>query len=193
MAREDTLSWISDHVLPHEPLARHWLRRFRADGMEADDVVQEAYARLATLSTAAHVQSGKAYFMMTVRNLALEHLRRQKLVRIEALAEIRDMNIADDRPSIEDEISGREQLTLVKKLIDGLPDRCRAILRLRKIEGLSQREAADRLGVTENVVEKQTAIGLKAVLKQLADRGLEDVLPSKGLASRDKKRRGGNR
>lgn len=192
MADNDIASWISIHVLPYEHIARNWLRRIDAEGVDPDDIVQEAYAHLARLKGVSHIQSGRAYFMMTVRNLAFEHLRRQKLVRIDAMAEIDGLAIIDDRPSIEAELSGRQLLVLVGALIDRLPDRCRAVLKLRKVEGLSQKETAERLGITENVVEKQTAIGLREVLRQLAERGLEDAISSGRSTFRDQKRRSGD-
>jgi RNA polymerase sigma-70 factor (ECF subfamily) len=39
---------------------------------------------------------------------------------------------------------------------------------LRRIEGLSQRQTAERLGVTENVVEKEVARGLRIIMAELA-------------------------
>jgi RNA polymerase sigma-70 factor (ECF subfamily) len=190
--RDEVLSWVSACVLPHERFARLWLRRIRVEGLDEDDIVQEAYARLIGLTNTAHIRSGRAYFMMTVRNLAWEHVRRQKLVRIEMMAEVESLSIIDDEPSAEDWLSGRQQLTLVKSLIEGLPDRCRDVFKLRKIEGLSQREAAAKLGITENIVEKQIAIGLKEVLRQLAERGLDEVIPSAGNRVGQKRKRHGN-
>ncbi|EHN76805.1 RNA polymerase sigma-24 factor, partial [Streptomyces coelicoflavus ZG0656] len=49
-----------------------------------------------------------------------------------------------------------------------LPDRCRRIFEMRRILGLSQREIARQLGVSENVVENEAARGLKAILAALA-------------------------
>jgi len=50
-----------------------------------------------------------------------------------------------------------------------LPDRCRRIFEMRKIEGLPQREIARRMGVTENVVENESVRGLRAILAALAE------------------------
>jgi RNA polymerase sigma-70 factor (ECF subfamily) len=49
-------------------------------------------------------------------------------------------------------------------MIDTLPPRCREVVRLRRIEGLSQRETAERLGLSENVVEKEIRRGEQAVM-----------------------------
>jgi RNA polymerase sigma-70 factor (ECF subfamily) len=49
-------------------------------------------------------------------------------------------------------------------LIAALPERCRRIVEMRKIEGVSQRDIAKALGVTESVVENQVNLGVKAVM-----------------------------
>jgi RNA polymerase sigma-70 factor (ECF subfamily) len=65
-------------------------------------------------------------------------------------------------------VGAREQLRLVQRLIDNLPARCRGVFLLRRIEGLSQRQTAERLGVSENVVEKEVARGLRLIMDELA-------------------------
>src|SRR3546814_14642621 len=47
-------------------------------------------------------------------------------------------------------------------LIDGLPERRRRIVRMRKNEGLSQREIAERLDVSESIVENEVFRGVQA-------------------------------
>ena len=51
---------------------------------------------------------------------------------------------------------------------DRLPARCREVVWLRRVEELSQREVAERLGITEKTVEKHIAKGMRL----LADRFL---------------------
>ena len=48
--------------------------------------------------------------------------------------------------------------------LDRLPPRCREVVRLRKIEGLSTRETAERLGVGIDTVEQQTVHGMRALV-----------------------------
>ena len=63
----------------------------------------------------------------------------------------------------------RQELEQVRRLIAGLPDRCRRIVELRKIDGLSQRDIASRLGVSESIVENDAAKGLRLILQALRD------------------------
>ncbi len=68
---------------------------------------------------------------------------------------------------------------LVGKLIAGLPERCRRVFELRRVHGLPQRDVAEQLGLTENVVEQQSIRGLRLILKALAEAGAEDIVPSR--------------
>lgn len=164
-----SLDWISQEILPYEGEVRRWARRAAPPELDVNDVIQEAYSRIARMGDPASVRSGRAYFFTVARNIVREHFRRERVVRIEPLAEMDQLNILDDEPSAERAFAARQQFRLVWRLIDQLPDRCRGIFLLRKVEGLSQREIAERVGVSENVVEKQIALGLKRLLKLMAE------------------------
>jgi RNA polymerase sigma-70 factor (ECF subfamily) len=58
-------------------------------------------------------------------------------------------------------VARAEEIELLTHAIQSLPDRCRQVLTLRKIYGMSQREIATRLGIAEHTVEAQGAIGVR--------------------------------
>ncbi len=189
--RARVLAWLGNDVLPHEAEVRLWLRKSMLARGEVDDVIQEAYCRLAGLEDVRHIGNARAYFFKTARNVVFEQMRRARVVRIETVTEIEALNIAIDEPSPEHIIGARRELARVKRLIDALPDLRRRILRMRKIDGLPQREIARRLGVTENVVENEAVRGLRAILKALAE-GEVAMSPSEKIAGehdRSRKRR----
>lgn len=161
--------WISREILPHEAEVRRWLVRATPRGLDPSDVIQEAYSRIARFKSDTPVQSGRAYFYAVVRNVLRDHFRRAHIVQIEPLSEIDQLRVLDDSPHAERVCAGRQELRIVWRLLDQLPDRCRKIFLLRKLEGLSQREIATRMGVTENIVEKQVSLGLRLLLKLLAE------------------------
>jgi len=170
----DVVAWIAVQILPHEAEVRRWLRRWKLSSSDVDDLIQESYCRIAAVSCVDRIRSGRAYFFGTARNLVLERLRRERIVRIENLAEIGSLDIEDKGPSTEQKLADSQLLALTRRLIDELPDRCKNVFILRKIKGLSQRETAEQLHVTENVVEKEVAVGLKTILDRLAGQGLDE-------------------
>lgn len=161
--------WLAREILPHEGDVRAWLRRSLVVAGDVDDVIQEAYCRLADLKDPARIVSPRAYFFQTARSIVLEQMRRARIVRIEAVTEIDALRIEWDEPSPEQIVGGREELHRVMQAVAALPDRCRRIFEMRRILGLSQRDIAQRLGVSEHVVENEATRGLKAVLKHLGE------------------------
>jgi RNA polymerase sigma factor (sigma-70 family) len=162
------MDWVGREILPHEPVVRAWLRRsLGAD--ELEDVIQQCYAQIAALGDVSHIRSGRAYFFTTARNQVLMRMRRARIVRIDTMAELGNYEAVGDDPSPERIVAGRSELARVRRLIDSLPPRCSQIMRLRKIDGLSQKEVAEQLGVPEYVVENDIAKGLKLILQGMAE------------------------
>ena len=166
--RSEIVAWVGGQILPHEADLRGWLRRGGASECDVDDIVQEAYCRLAALKSVSHITNGRAYLFQTARNVALERVRRARIIRIDYATEIDALNILDSQPSQERVVDSRRELQRVRILIEALPERCREVFKLRRIHGLSQREVSDLLNVTENVVEAQAARGLRLILAALA-------------------------
>lgn len=164
----DIIAWVGREVVPHEPDVRRWLRRRLDDPTAVDDVIQEAYCRLADLSGVGHIVSGRAYFIMTVRNIVADQIRRARIVRFDSVAEMDSLHLVDEEPSPERIVGARRELQRVQSLIARLPDKCRRIFILRRIEGVPQREIARRLSISENTVESQAVRGLKLILAGLA-------------------------
>jgi RNA polymerase sigma factor (sigma-70 family) len=166
-SRKDIVAWVGSHVLPHEGAVRSWLRRWTGRAQDIDDVIQEAYSRLAALDSVSHIASGRAYLFQTTRNIVLEQVRRSKIVRIDNVTDLGSLNIIDEAPPVERVVGGARELAQVEKLIEQLPLACKRVFVLRRIHGESQREIARMFGISESAVEKQAVRGLKLILKAL--------------------------
>lgn len=171
-SRLRVMAWVAREVLVHEAALRAWLRR-RMSFDEVEDIVQESYCRIASLTDVSHIRSGRAYLFTTARMLVLERIRRARVVSIDTAIELDALAVPDDRPSPEQIAAGRQELRLVKRLIDGLPERCRQVFRMRKIDGLSQREVAATLNLSEHTVENDVVKGLRLILRAIAEGDLQ--------------------
>ncbi|QJU60115.1 sigma-70 family RNA polymerase sigma factor [Sphingomonas sp. AP4-R1] len=154
--------WVSVHIIPCERQVRAWLSRWGVRQDDSDEIIQDAYCRIATLDTVSHIDDPRAYFFSIVRNLAIRRLRRESIVKIETIAEIDACHDLHGQ-SPERQAADRQEYECLLGLIRALPIKCRQIMELRKIEGWSQREIAQHLGISEKTVEKQLWLGLKAV------------------------------
>ena len=143
---------------------------------DIDDVVQEAYCRLAALKSTTHIESGRAYLFQTARNIVLQQVRHSRIIRIESLMDSDGMSIADGAPSPEQIVSGVRELERVQALIEKLPAKCRRVFVLRRVHGVSQREIARMFGIAESTVEMQAVRGLKLILKALEGEDAADQM-----------------
>lgn len=187
-SRAEIIAFVGAQILPHEADVRAWLARSGGAAADIDDIVQETYCRLAALDSTAHIANGRAYFFRMARNISIEKIRRARIVRIDCITEIDALNVVDDEPSPERVVASRRELGRVRRLIEDLPERCRQIFTLRRIHGLSQKEIAARLGVTENVVETQAARGLRLILRALSEASAQEHLVSRNTHEPVRKR-----
>jgi RNA polymerase sigma-70 factor (ECF subfamily) len=156
----DQTRWFAEELQPHEPSLRAWLHRtFQA--ADVDDLVQESYARVLRARAHGEVRSAKSFLFTVARNAVRDLLRRRATARAETITENILWPVLEDRPGVVDLVSRRQELAVLGEAIRDLPDRCRQVFLLRKIQGLSQREIAVRLGITENTVETLVAKGAR--------------------------------
>jgi len=167
----DSARWFAEEVLPHEAALRAWLRARFPVVTDADDLVQETYARLMQAHATGPIACPRAFLFVTARNLALNHLRHQRIERPEGAAEIDALSVADERVGIPEALAHAEDFQILIRAIESLPERCRQVVTLRKIYGLSQKEAAERLGISEHTVEAQGSIGLQKCIEYFRSHG----------------------
>ncbi|RAK52740.1 RNA polymerase sigma factor [Phenylobacterium deserti] len=171
--------WFLRHVLPHEPGLRRWLARHRPPGLDLEDVIQEAYAVLADLPSVADIQFPRAYLFQVARSVITRHARRARVVSIHLLDDLTQLEQADEEPSPERVAIDRDQLRWLAQAIAAMPAKTREAFVLRRVEGLSQREIARRMAISENTVEKHIARGLRFLIEWFADGGNTGLEASK--------------
>ena len=71
------------------------------------------------------------------------------------------IDILDENEDVSQAVARSEELELLTKAIQSLPTRCRQIITLRKIYGMSQKDIAKELEISVNTVETQGTIGMK--------------------------------
>jgi RNA polymerase sigma factor (sigma-70 family) len=157
--------WFIDEVLPHEADLRAWLRARFPSVMDADDLVQEAFSRLLKAHDSGAVANPRAFLFVVTRNLALNHLRRLGYERPPGVEEVDPLSVVDEVNAPWETIARSEEFQHLLQAIQSLPERCRQIMTMRKIYGLSQNEVAERLGISVHTVEVQGAIGLRKCIE----------------------------
>lgn len=173
--------WLAQHVLPHEPAMRAWLRRTtQVSDSDLDDIVQETYAILAKIEDVDSIRDPRSYASQVAKSVFLQGLRRNKVVAIGSIADLAGLGDIDDSPDPEQHAHGQRELRRVEAAIGDMSPQVRKVFWLRRVEGLSQRETARELGIAEHTVEKYSARGLKFLLARFGHGGNSPVESSKG-------------
>ncbi|MEQ1635525.1 MAG: RNA polymerase sigma factor [Methylococcales bacterium] len=131
----------------------------------AQELVQESYIILTRTAANVAIEHPRGFLYRTANNLALDHLRHNKIV-VRHLESVQQQE-AKTFPSAESQISKAEWRSLLHQAIAELPPRCRDAFILHKINGLSYREVARLLDISESAVEKHIIKGLLHCRKQL--------------------------
>lgn len=161
---EERTAWLIRYILPFEAALRMWLKGRAIGSLEIDDVVQETYAKLAELESVDAIQNPKSYTFQVAFSIIVDHLRRSQIVSIQTGADVETLASMIEGPSLERLLSDRDELRHVASAIGRLPDQCREAFVMRRVQGLSQREIAQRLKISENIVEKH----ISRAIRQLA-------------------------
>jgi RNA polymerase sigma factor (sigma-70 family) len=142
-------------------LRRFFIKRLR-NGEDAADATQETFLRLLTTTPKTDIRNPQAYLFQVAKTVA--HGITARLLRDSALfADELDVGcVADEAPGPQRIVEARQQLALLIETISMLPPKCRTVFVLSRLEGLSNGEIAERLGVSRNMVEKHIIRALMA-------------------------------
>ena len=152
---------------------RRYLARLLGNATEAQDVAHDAYLRVYPKVQDQSAASPEAVLYTTARRLAINRLKRRSITPIASTPP--PVDSLSTEPGVAQQVMARQELQQLEVAIAQLPEGCRAVLLLRKIELLSHQEIAQRLGIAISTVEKQHARALR--LLRLA------LLPEPALAA----------
>ena len=140
--------------------------------MDPDDLVQESYLRLLRARDTRTIANTRAFLFTTARNVALDLVRRNRVAPTETLVSVEPSSVLMEGRDVAEDVSLAQEIEILHESIRRLPVRCREIMTLQKIHGLSNRQIADRLGLSVHTVNAQMVIGLMRCRAYLSERGV---------------------
>jgi len=160
-------AWFEREVLPLEAALMQYLQHNWRNKSDIADLRQDIYVRVYESALKGIPDSPKAFVFATARNLLIRRLRREQIVPIEAVSDFDALGTAIETPGPDSNLIARDELRRLQAALDRLPPRCREAFVMRQVDGLSRREIAARMGVTEKTVKTHL---------QAAGRALADIL-----------------
>lgn len=174
-----SLHSLGETFREHRGRLYQYLRRRLANEADAQELAQEAYLRLLRVSRNELVKDPQAYLYRVARNLVYE--QNGRTLPAACWADDAELEALED-PShdVEVEVEQARQALLLEKAVAELPPRHQAIVLLFCREGLSQREIAERVGLSKSMVQKCLANGIAHCRKRLRSSWNVSARQSKG-------------
>lgn len=127
-----------------------------------EDVVQETYVRSFEASRQQTIRHPRSFMYRAARNIALNHINRADNRLTTQIADFSDADVYSETDIIESELQfeSKERFLVFCRAVQKLPRQCRRVFVLKRVYGLTQREIAERLDISQSTVEKHIAKGI---------------------------------
>lgn len=112
------------------------------------------------------IENFKAYLFTSSRNTALNYIDKEKRHRVIQLEDI-EVPIPIDEICPESELISKEMREAIGRAIDHLPERCKLIYSLAKIEQLKYKEIAQILDISVKTIDHQLTIAIRKIGEEI--------------------------
>jgi len=162
-AMEEVRAWFIREVLPFELTLMQYLRRNWRRRDEIVDLRNDIYVQVYEAALQKLPDKPQQFVVITARNLLIDRLRRERIVPMEAMADLDALEATLDAPSPERIAIARDELRILQNALDRLPKRTREVIVMRRVEGLSRAEISVRLGISEETISAHVTDGMRAL------------------------------
>ncbi|MFT3791521.1 MAG: RNA polymerase sigma factor [Rudaea sp.] len=139
-----------------------------AQPQDAADLAQESWNRLMRYRSDQSPALLRSLLFTIAHNVLKNHWRWNALHQLEQPTDFAEFDVASEAPAVERQWQARRCLESLEAAVARLPDKCRTVFLLSRIEGLSNAQIAQRCGISVKMVEKHLA---KAILQCRAQVG----------------------
>jgi RNA polymerase sigma-70 factor (family 1) len=157
----------------YHPLKYFISRIARED--EAEDLVEDVFVNIwkakPEFQNKSHLQ---AFLYRAATNLRIDYLKSHRVNKTEPLAN-QDLQ---EVQNYQHDMVRAELLAEIYRAIHKLPSQCQKVIRMSFIDGLSNKEIADQLGINEQSVKNHKSRGLSILKGNLSDPSLMIILMS---------------
>lgn len=173
MEHEGRSALIDLYLERRADLIRFFALRLRS-AAAAEDLVQDIYLKLTTVSDVVEVQNHVGYLYRLGSNLMLDRLRGERRGASRDGAwlgaqrtVLGDQEIADE-PSAETVVADRQRLAALVRALGELSPQTQRVFRMHKFDGLTHPQVAQSLGISRSAVEKHIMTALRHLTARMS-------------------------
>ena len=172
-AAKNGLNFVDLYREMRPALLRFAFRFFR-NPQEVEDVVQEAFIRVIEMNDRRDIEHPRSYMFQTVKNLSLKQLDKAEYRLTDTVGDFPPESVSMDTVSLEEQFENRQKFELFCRAVRRLPVKCQRVYILRRVYGLSQKEIAERLGISLKTVEAHLSKAIVRCTDFMESQGYED-------------------
>lgn len=162
--RAEFLRALSVRLRP--PLVQFFERRV-GSSVEAEDLAQELFERLARQSDLGRLEQLDGYVFTVATNLLRDRARKRASHAADAHFALEEVAEFSEEITPERVLMGKDAVNRFLAALAELPERTRTVLMLRRYEGLEFKEIARRLGISVSAVEKHMVRAMDYLSRRL--------------------------
>lgn len=148
----DVKKWFVQEILPLEAMLMRYLRKNWRNESDIEELRQEVYSQLLREAEVEIPVRAKAFLFSKARNVMVDRFRKENVVPIELGMDLELSSVPTDEPGPERTAYARHTLRKLQLALNELPPRYREALLMARVSGLSRREIAQRMGISEQAV-----------------------------------------
>lgn len=160
-------AWFKREIVPLEGSLMRFLQYNWRDETEALDFRQEIYVRVYQAAKKQIPENPKQFLFTTARNLLADRMRQARVVPLDTSTSLESVEIEGDTPGPDRIVMARDELRRVQTALEQIQPRWREAITLGRIEGLSRKEIAQRMGVSDGTVAQYLTHGICALVDLL--------------------------
>ena len=138
---------------------------------DIEDIVQEAFIKSYEAELTQEIRYERTYMLKTARNLALNHVNSAASQLNQAVDDMDMLSNDLIGYNLEKHVESKERFIHFCRATESLSPEVKRVFLLKKVYGMSQRDIAELVGLSESTVEKHVAKGLLQCSKFLASSG----------------------
>ena len=168
---------LSDIFITYQKNIRRYIRTIVKPD-DIDDIVQETFVRTYEANLKQEIKYARSYMLKTAKNIALNHVSKWDNKYNDSIEDFIESPVELNSATFEDDYESKEQFLFFCRATDQLTSAVRKCFILKKVYGLSQKEIAHYLNLSESTVEKHVAKGLLKSVQYMDRINSDNSLPA---------------
>ena len=169
------MSKVFETYMSNQALLERILRRYVKNSSDVEELKQEVFLRAYDYELKDEIRDPIRFLARTAKNLALKKVNRKENFVTRSEQEIDGFTVIKDDESVsqEDALDARQRFGVLVEAIAAMPDELSEALIMRRLEGQSVAEIAERLGLSESGIERRLARALVYCNDYIRSKGLD--------------------